>query len=74
MENIKIFEEIANSKGYEIALLTTFNFDISFFERCLLNRLYENGIRKVSLFNDSKELNKALTEVKYSSIGKKIYG
>ena len=71
MENIKIFEEIANSKGYEIALLTTFNFDISFFERCLLNRLYENGIRKVSLFNDSKELNKALTEVKYSSIGKK---
>ncbi len=71
MKDIKIFEELANCKGYDIALITTFNFDINFFERCLLSRLYENGIRKISLFNDSKELNQAISNVKYSSIGKK---
>ena len=41
MKDIKIFEELANCKGYDIALITTFNFDINFFERCLLGRLYD---------------------------------
>ena len=71
MKDIKIFEEIANSKGYDIALITTFNFDVNFFERCMLGKLYENGTRKISMFNDSKELNKAISKIRFSSIGKR---
>ena len=36
----RILDEISNSKGYSIALLTTFNFEISYFERTILNSLY----------------------------------
>ena len=43
-------------------LLTTFNFELSFFERSILNKLYDNGTRKVSVFADSKEFIKSLTE------------
>ncbi len=67
----KILDVFAEKDKYDIALITTFNFDISFFERSILNRLYENNVKKVSLFVDSYELNRALSEINYSSIGKK---
>ncbi len=67
----RILDVFSNTKIYDIALMTTFNFDVSFFERSILNRLYENNVKKVSLFVDSYELNKALSEIDYTSIGKK---
>lgn len=67
----KILDVFSNTKNYDIALMTTFNFDVSFFERSILNRLYENNVKKVSLFVDSYELNRALSEIDYTSIGKK---
>lgn len=66
-----ILDELAKCSGYDIALMTTFNFEISFFERAILNRLYVNNVKKVSLFVDSKELAKALQEVDTSHIGRK---
>lgn len=71
MEDFKIFEQLEKCKDYDIALMTTFNFDINFFERSILNILYNNNIKKVSVFSDSKELNKSITEVTHTSIGKK---
>ena len=67
----RILDVFSESKNYDIALMTTFNFDISFFENKILNHLYENDVKKVSLFVDSYELNKALSETTYTSIGKK---
>lgn len=67
----RILDVFSSANNYDIALMTTFNFDVSFFEKTILNRLYENNIKKVSLFVDSYELNKALSEVNYTSIGKK---
>lgn len=67
----KILDIFLKSKNYDIALMTTFNFDITFFERSILNRLYENNVKKVSLFVDSYELNKALSEISSTSIGRK---
>jgi hypothetical protein len=58
-----ILDEIANGTGYDIALMTTFNFEISFFERAVLNRLYAKEIKKISVFVDSKELTSALQEL-----------
>lgn len=60
MSNNSILEIIQKSKGYDIALFTTFNFEISFFERFIKNALFSNKIKKVSLFVDSQELNKAI--------------
>ena len=71
MERLNILDVIKKSRKYDIALLTSFNFEISFFERSLLNKFYDNGIRRVSLFIDSKEFTKSLTEVKYSYLGKR---
>ena len=67
----KITEEIAKSKGYSIALLTTFNFEINYFERCILNSLYDNEIRKVEIFVDADELKKAIYESKDNNLNKK---
>ncbi len=67
----KIIDVFSNTKTYDIALMTTFNFDIGFFERAILNRLYENNVKKISLFVDSYELNKTLSESTHTSIGKK---
>ena len=46
----RIVDEISNSKGYSIALLTTFNFEISYFERAVLNSLYDKNIKNVEIF------------------------
>ena len=62
-ERTRLIEEIIKSKGYSIALFTTFNFEIEFFERAILGRLYENGIRKVSLFVDADEFEKSLKSI-----------
>lgn len=58
----RIIEEISNSKGYSIALLTTFNFEISYFERTIINSLYDKNIRNIELFVDADELEKAVAE------------
>ena len=58
----RIIDEISNSKGYSIALLTTFNFEISYFERTILNSLYDKNIRNIELFVDADELEKAISE------------
>ena len=55
-----ILDILDTSKGYDTALLTTFNFEIDFFERAILSRLFRNNIRKVSIFVDAKELSKSL--------------
>ena len=60
MEERKILDELNASKGYDIALLTTFNFDTVYFERAVFRVLNDNGIKKVSVFVDQNELNSAL--------------
>ncbi len=67
----KITDEIEKSKGYSIALLTTFNFEINYFERCILNTLYDNQIRKVEIFVDSNELDKSIHESKDNNLNRK---
>lgn len=67
----RILDEISNSKGYSIALLTTFNFEISYFERAILNSLYDENIRNIELFVDADELEKAISESIYNNLNKK---
>lgn len=57
-----ILDELAKCSGYDIALMTTFNFEIGFFERAVLNRLYAKDVKTISLFVDAKELTNALNE------------
>ena len=73
MDNFKALEEIEKSTGYEIALITTFNIDVEFFERYIISKLYSNGIRKIALIVDARELNKGITEIRKPSVllGKK---
>ncbi len=72
MEALNILEDIlSKSKGYEIALFTTYNFEIQFFERSILNRLENNNIKTISLFVDSKKMTEAINVVTSSYIGKK---
>lgn len=67
----RIIEEISNSKGYSIALLTTFNFEISYFERTILNSLYDKNIRSIELFVDADELEKAVAESMDNNLNRK---
>lgn len=67
----RILDEISNSKGYSIALLTTFNFEISYFERAILNSLYDKNIRNIELFVDADELEKAISESIDNNLNKK---
>lgn len=67
----KIIDEITYSKGYSIALLTTFNFEISYFERVILNSLYDKNIRNIELFVDADELEKAISENINNDLNKK---
>lgn len=72
MISINILDNIINkSKGYDIALFTTFNFEIPFFERNILNSLINNNIKKISLFVDNNNLIEALNNTDSSYIGKK---
>ena len=67
----RIVEEISNRKGYSIALLTTFNFEISYFERAVLNALYDKNIKNIELFVDADELEKAVSESIDNNLNKK---
>ena len=67
----KLIELIVNAKGYKVALLTTFNFNIDFFEKTMLNRLFDNNVRTVTLFVDSVEFNTALSRAHASNLGKR---
>ena len=71
MNRINVLDLLRKSKKYDIALMTTFNFEISFFESNILNKFFDNGIRKVSLFVDNKEYLKAIEETELSYIGKR---
>lgn len=64
-----ILDVLDMSKGYETALLSTFNFEIEFFEKAILSRLIRNSIRKISVFVDAKELSKALINARSGSLG-----
>ena len=63
-----ILDVLDMSKGYETALLSTFNFEIEFFEKAILSRLIRNSIRKISVFVDAKELSKALINARSGSL------
>ena len=67
-----ILDELAKCSGFELALMTTFNFEISFFERAVLNRLLAGNVKTVSLFVDSKELTAALNEFDFLHSGSNI--
>ena len=64
-----ILEILDHSKGYDMALFSTFNFEIEFFERAILSRLIKNNIRQISVFVDAKELAKALSAVESCTLG-----
>lgn len=67
----RIVDEISNSTGYSIALLTTYNFEISYFERAVLNALYDKNIKNIELFVDANELEKAVSESINNNLNKK---
>jgi len=73
MEEDKILNHISSCEGYEYALITTFNLDIGFFERFVVNSMYEKGLRKIALFVDANELVNALKEVDNCAIGRKYF-
>ena len=69
MKKEGILNILEKSVGYENALLTTFNYEIEFFERAVLSRLIRNEIKNISVFVDSDELSKAIREVQTCSLG-----
>ena len=66
-----ILDILQKSVGYDIALLTTYNFDIRLFEQAILNSLFANNVRKVSVYVDAEELTKSLQSVRTCQIGRK---
>lgn len=73
MDENKILHHLTSCERYEFALLTTFNFDIGFFERYVVNAMYDKGLRKIALFVDAKELTKSLQDVDNCAIGRKYF-
>lgn len=71
MDEFKIIDQLNNSKGYDIALFTTFNFDIRYFDRAIVRALENFGVKKISVFVDRDELNEAVHKAPDSDIGKK---
>lgn len=70
-DTYSLLEILQKSVGYDIALLTTYNFDIRLFEQAILNSLFANDVRKVSVYVDAEELIKSLQSVRTCQIGKK---
>lgn len=68
-----IIEELAHSRGYNAALMTTFNIEYSFFEKYLIHILLNNQIRHINLFTDAKQTRAALHEDIPVHFGKKYY-
>ena len=65
-----LIDIITKSSGYDIALMTTFNFEVDYFERAILNPLYERDVKKISVFVDSGELAQAIAETESTKLGK----
>lgn len=60
MESINILDECCKNK-FDIALMTTFNFEINFFERIMLKKLLnKSGLRYISIYVDKKQMDKSL--------------
>ena len=66
-------ENILNfiSGKYHTAIITTFNFDIDYFDSKILPKLEMNDTKNILLFIDRKEFEKAIEEINNSYIGKK---
>ena len=64
-----LLDVIEKSKGYEVALLSTFNYEIEYFEHAILTRLFSNGVNRVGVFVDASELTKALVNARSSIMG-----
>ncbi len=71
MKNKNILNDITHSKGYEIALFTSFNLDIDFFENHILNTLINNHLKIISLFIDENNLIDALNRINNCHIEQK---
>ena len=70
-DSYSLLDILQKSVGYDIALLTTYNFDIRLFEQAILNSLFTNNVRKVSVYVDAEELVKSLQSVRSCQIGRK---
>ena len=70
-DSYSLLDILQKSVGYDIALLTTYNFDIRLFEQAILNSLFANNVRKVSVYVDAEELTKSLQSVRTCQIGRK---
>lgn len=70
-DTYNLLQILQTSVGYDIALLTTFNFDIRLFEQAILNSLFANNVRKISVYVDAEELTKSLQSVRTCQIGRK---
>ena len=70
-DSYSLLDILQKSVGYDIALLTTYNFDIRLYEQAVLNSLFANNVRKVSVYVDAEELTKSLQSVRTCQIGRK---
>ena len=70
-DSYSLLDILQKSVGYDIALLTTYNFDIRLFEQAILNSLFANNVRKVSVYVDAEELTKSLQSIRTCQIGRK---
>ena len=66
-----IINELKKCSGYDIALMTTYNFEIEYFERAILSVLNAGNVKKVSLFVDAEEFTKALHDISSCHLGRK---
>ena len=60
--NEKILDQI--SSKYKIALLTTFNYDLDYFDNQIFYKFFSNGIKDISVFVDSEQLQESLNKQK----------
>lgn len=72
-EKDSIIDEIYSSKNFDAVYMTTYNFEVSFFEKYLIHLFLNNNIRYINLFVDSKQLNYALEEEIPLHFGRKYY-
>jgi len=67
----RLLKQLNKCSGYDIALMTSFNFDIRFFEQAVMNGFLANDLRKISLYIDSDEFASSLQDVRKCQIGRK---
>ena len=67
MADREIRDILKKAEGYEYALLTSFNYDFTFFERDLLPILWSRRIQKISLFVDADQLAESVQAVHHGS-------